>query len=248
MTRRKKDGTWATPVPAADFPIASDAVQATINSLVTAFNAIDISADIRGGLEVVAVHGTTAGPAPEGDVVVSLFYNRMLGPNWTSEAEALRLSHGFKGIVGRARSERAVVGDDFVVERLEMAGGRVLRYVQVEGHFSNPNTHIATATLDWLADCSKAIIMEYDKADADVDRATPPSRVPNSDLLEMFCRLFCLMFETRFPHLKEFVSAPSMLLILVFYDICNIFFDDSLNGTLLIIHTHLKPSLIQKVC
>ena len=74
---------------------------------------------------------------------------------------------------------RRVSGRDYVVETLAMSDGRTLQYRQLEGHFSNPNSHIAALTLDWLCAKSKQLIA----ASLGQEEGHPPT----SDLLEMYC-------------------------------------------------------------
>ena len=38
-------------------------------------------------------------------------------------------------------------GQDYVIETLTLSNGKQLKYAQVEGHFSNPNSHIAALTV-----------------------------------------------------------------------------------------------------
>jgi hypothetical protein len=87
------------------FPLASEAVAAAMSllgaHLASCPNALH-------GLRTVGIHGTRAGPPPDGDVVVSLFYDRPLDAGWRAAAESLRERCGFRGVVGRAKGEREV--------------------------------------------------------------------------------------------------------------------------------------------
>jgi tRNA/tmRNA/rRNA uracil-C5-methylase (TrmA/RlmC/RlmD family) len=157
------------------FPIASAAVTVTMRLLRQEIGVGPAATHLVQNLCTVGIHGTQAGPPPEGDVVVSLFYSQPLDPaRWMAAAEVLRVKCGFAGVVGRAKKARLVCGRDYVVETLCTADGRVYTYRQTEGHFSNPNSHIAALTLDWLCEQSRRIT-------ADVGSQG------QFDLLEMFC-------------------------------------------------------------
>eukprot|EP00040_Diaphanoeca_grandis_P026412 m.147871 g.147871 ORF g.147871 m.147871 type:complete len:519 (-) comp30566_c0_seq1:23-1579(-) len=175
MQLRKKDseGAYGDPCYCDDFPIASEAVSAAMSTLKTCLSLPGASA-LRVGLCTVGLHGTKTGAAPLGDLACSLFYNeQMEEPIWKAAAQLLLTETGFSGFVGRAKGQRFVIGRDHVIETLSLKNGRKLRYKQIEGHFSNPNSHIAEATLDWLCEESRSITAHE-----------PPNTV---DLLEMFC-------------------------------------------------------------
>lgn len=168
------------------FPIASAAVEASMQLLRAALASIELGPHLTPGLCTVGIHGTKSGPPPA-DVVVSLFYDRPLDPErWCATADALRARCGFCGVVGRAKGARLVSGRDYVVETLRTAAGPAYTYRQTEGHFSNPNSHIAELTLDWLCHQSQVIADECaDSLGFEGDGSA--AKVHRTDLLEMFC-------------------------------------------------------------
>ena len=102
-------------------------------------------------------------------------------------------------IVGYARGERAVLGNDFVTEQFVMttSAGKesddansplragfpdTLIYKQVENGFSNPNGHVNQASLRWLIDVMSGIDCFGGETRAGL-RDAPTRR----DLLEMYC-------------------------------------------------------------
>eukprot|EP00038_Savillea_parva_P026016 m.50788 g.50788 ORF g.50788 m.50788 type:complete len:500 (-) comp7264_c0_seq1:1153-2652(-) len=154
------------------FPIASPAVDAAMQLL---RHHLQSATTLVTGLCTVGIHGTKAGAPPDGDVVVSLYYDCPLVEEvWVAAADHLRDQCGFCGVVGRAKGTRLVSGRDYVVETLHTARGQAYTYRQTEGHFSNPNSHIAELTLDWLCEQAHAIA------------ASEPAGAA-TDLLEMFC-------------------------------------------------------------
>ena len=170
--RRTASGTYVKPYRGVDFAIASPAVKIAVESLNRELSAAPIRGVLRNGLCNVAVHGTSQGSKP----VVSLFYKTPLPGEWLEAAEALRERIELRGIVGRAKGERQVCGEDTVIERIEVRG-RILEYEQIEGHFSNPNSHISAATLEWLCESVSQLHA----------RAKVHEGGGLGDLLEMFC-------------------------------------------------------------
>mmetsp|Transcript_39381 Transcript_39381/g.111593 ORF Transcript_39381/g.111593 Transcript_39381/m.111593 type:complete len:433 (-) Transcript_39381:1699-2997(-) len=118
--------------------------------------------------------------ATTGDAVVTLLYNQPLASAW--EASASELSQQLScSIMARSREEggfpnprfwepTCTVGRSFVNERYQLRDGRVLRYMQPEGSFSNPNASVCIGTLEWLSSVAAGI------ADAQ-----------EHDFLELYC-------------------------------------------------------------
>lgn len=203
LTRKACDGSFDTPIYFDDFPIASASVSEAMQILKSTLlklrsTELDKYTLMLRGLCTIGIHGTKSTQAvvvrgkAKCDVVVSLFYDQPISSQhdsqqWTCAADTLRDLTGFVGIVGRAKGTRLISGRDYVVETLHTATGENLTYRQTEGHFSNPNSHIAELTLDWLCERSKDIC----DANTDVhDRGNDVGleRVsPQHDLLEMFC-------------------------------------------------------------
>ncbi len=92
-----------------------------------------------------------------GEILVSLLYHRALNEDWSLEASALkeRLSKRFNvNIIGRARKQKIVLDQDFVIEKLQV-NGKELIYKQVENSFTQPNAHVAVKMLEWAIDVTK---------------------------------------------------------------------------------------------
>jgi len=64
-------------------------------------------------------------------------------------------------IVGRWKLRKACVDRDYVSEELCLDDGRVLRYMQPEGQFSNPNADCEVECLSWLCKRGKEIRAWY---------------------------------------------------------------------------------------
>lgn len=90
-----------------------------------------------------------------GELVVSLLYHRQLDEAWCSAALDVRRQlreQGFKvDIIGRAKKQKWVVEQDYVVERLQV-NGRELVYQQVENSFTQPNGKMNEQMLSWALD------------------------------------------------------------------------------------------------
>ena len=92
-----------------------------------------------------------------GEILVSLLYHRVLHDDWTLEASALkqRLSQKFNvNIIGRARKQKIVLDQDFVIEKLNV-NGKELIYKQIENSFTQPNADVAVKMLEWAIDVTK---------------------------------------------------------------------------------------------
>lgn len=93
-----------------------------------------------------------------GQIIVSLLYHRKLEAEWLQAAEALQADLRAKGfelqLIGRAHKQKICLGDDFVIEQLNVAG-RQLTYKQVENSFTQPNAAINEQMLAWALDVTK---------------------------------------------------------------------------------------------
>lgn len=93
-----------------------------------------------------------------GQIIVSLLYHRKLENEWQQAAEALQadlLAKGFElQLIGRAHKQKICLGDDFVIEQLNVAG-RQLIYKQVENSFTQPNAAINEQMLGWALEVTK---------------------------------------------------------------------------------------------
>ncbi|MCR3972274.1 tRNA (uridine(54)-C5)-methyltransferase TrmA [Aeromonas veronii] len=93
-----------------------------------------------------------------GQIIVSLLYHRKLEAEWLQAAEALQADLRAKGfelqLIGRAHKQKICLGDDFVIEQLNVAG-RQLIYKQVENSFTQPNAAINEQMLAWALDVTK---------------------------------------------------------------------------------------------
>ena len=93
-----------------------------------------------------------------GQIVVSLLYHRKLEAEWQQAGEALQADLRAKGfdlqLIGRAHKQKICLGNDFVVEQLNVAG-RQLTYKQVENSFTQPNAAINEQMLGWALDVTR---------------------------------------------------------------------------------------------
>jgi tRNA (uracil-5-)-methyltransferase len=85
-----------------------------------------------------------------GDAMITLCYHRRLDDAWAAAAGRLAAELNVSA-VGRAKGQRVVVGRDYVVEALQVAG-RTFTYRQPEGAFTQPNGAVNRKMLGWAYD------------------------------------------------------------------------------------------------
>ncbi|RCL22387.1 tRNA (uridine(54)-C5)-methyltransferase TrmA [Pseudomonas sp. AFG_SD02_1510_Pfu_092] len=122
-----------------DFPIASQRINALMPRLKAAWQA---SEALGNRLFQVEFLTTLAG-----DAMVTLCYHRPLDEAW--EVAARQLAEELAvSVIGRSKGKRLVIGRDYAVEKLDVAG-RVFSYRQPEGAFTQPNGAVNQKMLSW---------------------------------------------------------------------------------------------------
>ena len=122
-----------------DFPIASQRINALMPRLKAAWQA---SEELGNRLFQVEFLTTLAG-----DAMITLCYHRPLDEAWETAARQLAEELGVS-IIGRSKGKRLVIGRDYAVEKLDVAG-RVFSYRQPEGAFTQPNGAVNQKMLSW---------------------------------------------------------------------------------------------------
>ncbi|WP_043197821.1 tRNA (uridine(54)-C5)-methyltransferase TrmA [Pseudomonas putida] len=122
-----------------DFPIASQRINALMPRLKAAWQA---SEELGNRLFQVEFLTTLAG-----DAMITMCYHRPLDEAWEAEAQQLAEALGVS-VIGRSKGKRLVIGRDYAVEKLDVAG-RVFSYRQPEGAFTQPNGAVNQKMLSW---------------------------------------------------------------------------------------------------
>ncbi|WP_313740387.1 tRNA (uridine(54)-C5)-methyltransferase TrmA [Pseudomonas sp.] len=122
-----------------DFPIASQRINDLMPRLKAAWQA---SEALSNRLFQVEFLTTLAG-----DAMVTLCYHRPLDEAWEAAAQALA-GELQVSVIGRSKGKRLVIGRDYALEKLEVAG-RVFSYRQPEGAFTQPNGTVNQKMLGW---------------------------------------------------------------------------------------------------
>ncbi|MFK2914742.1 tRNA (uridine(54)-C5)-methyltransferase TrmA [Pseudomonas sp. 3HC3] len=122
-----------------DFPIASQRINALMPRLKAAWQA---SEELGNRLFQVEFLTTLAG-----DAMITMCYHRPLDEAWEVEARQLADALGVS-VIGRSKGKRLVIGRDYAVEKLDVAG-RVFSYRQPEGAFTQPNGAVNQKMLTW---------------------------------------------------------------------------------------------------
>ena len=132
-------GEKHTPILIESFPIASQRINALMPRLKAAWQG---DAALSNKLFQVEFLTTLAG-----DAMVTLCYHRPLDEHWQRAAEQLATELDVS-IIGRSKGKRVVIGRDYAVEALQVAG-RTFRYRQPEGAFTQPNGTVNQKMLNW---------------------------------------------------------------------------------------------------
>ncbi|MEN5303818.1 MULTISPECIES: tRNA (uridine(54)-C5)-methyltransferase TrmA [unclassified Pseudomonas] len=122
-----------------DFPIASQRINELMPRLKAAWQA---SEELGNRLFQVEFLTTLAG-----DAMVTMCYHRPLDEAWEVAARQLAEDLGVS-VIGRSKGKRLVIGRDYAVEKLDVAG-RVFSYRQPEGAFTQPNGAVNQKMLSW---------------------------------------------------------------------------------------------------
>ncbi|USS55325.1 tRNA (uridine(54)-C5)-methyltransferase TrmA [Pseudomonas kermanshahensis] len=125
-----------------DFPIASERINDLMPRLKAAWQA---SEALSNRLFQVEFLTTLAG-----DAMVTMCYHRPLDEAWKVAARQLADELGVS-LIGRSKGKRLVIGRDYAVEQLDVAG-RVFSYRQPEGAFTQPNGAVNQKMLSWAFD------------------------------------------------------------------------------------------------
>jgi len=132
-------GANGKPLRINTFPPAHAAINRLIPQIITALH--DRPA-LRHRLFQAEFQTTQAG-----ETMLSLIYHRPLDDTWQEAAEALAAELGVH-LIGRARREKRIIGQDYITETFRV-GGRDYHYRQYENSFSQPNATVCQHMLDW---------------------------------------------------------------------------------------------------
>ncbi|GGB54656.1 tRNA/tmRNA (uracil-C(5))-methyltransferase [Oceanisphaera marina] len=108
-----------------------------------------------------------------GELVISMLYHRQLDDAWQQGMQTVREQLQQQGInasiIGRAKKQKVVLGQDYVIEKLQVAtqaDTKELIYQQVENSFTQPNGRMNEKMLSWALDATQGA---------------------SGDLLELYC-------------------------------------------------------------
>ncbi len=130
------------PVVIAEFPIACEAIQSLMPTLLAQLRE---TPDLRLKLFQVEFLSTLSG-----ETLVTLVYHRKLDEGWEAQARTLATQLDIN-IVGRSRKQKLVIGNDFVTEVLPI-NGRNFHYRQYEQSFTQPNAGVNIQMIEWACE------------------------------------------------------------------------------------------------
>lgn len=83
----------------------------------------------------------------DGAIVVSLLYHRKLDEHW--QEVATKISNELSiYIIGRSRKQKVVVGQDYIVETLDIEGHKY-KFNHIENSFTQPNPRVNEQMISW---------------------------------------------------------------------------------------------------
>lgn len=126
-----------------------------------------------------------------GEVAVSFLYHRQLDEEWKGKAEILQERLGIY-VIGRSRRQKMVLSQDYVTERLNVAG-KAYDYIHIENSFTQPNASVNEQMIGWSLSQLDGI---------------------GGDLLELYCGAgnFTIPFASKFERvLATEISKSSIV-------------------------------------
>jgi tRNA (uracil-5-)-methyltransferase len=113
----------------------------------------------------------------EGEIVVSLLYHRKLDSVWEQQATLMAKELGIY-IIGRARKQKVVIGQDYITQKLLIAQ-QEYKFRYIENSFTQPNPRVNEKMIGWA-------LQQFENLDG--------------DLLELYCGAgnFTIPFAKRF--------------------------------------------------
>ena len=128
------------PIKVDDYPIGSKAITQLMPKLIEHINR---SETLKHKLFQLEFLTTTSD-----EVLVSLIYHRQLDAQWETEAHQLEKKFNIF-VIGRARKQRLVISQDYVVETLAI-NKTPFSYHQQENSFTQPNAAINSKMIEWV--------------------------------------------------------------------------------------------------
>ena len=175
-----------TPYRVDQFPAASK----TINKLMSRIiELVKVSPVLRKKLfQVDFLSGMSE------ECVISLLYHRQLDDEWQLAAKELHetLNKKFKvSIIGRARKQKEIIGQDFIIETLPV-NGNTYQFKHIENSFTQPNATVNCHMIEWAIEQSQPLA---------------------GDLLELYCGAgnFSIPLAAHFDHVVGTeIAKPSV--------------------------------------
>ncbi|MBJ9985169.1 tRNA (uridine(54)-C5)-methyltransferase TrmA [Acinetobacter sp. S40] len=142
MFERAEDGKQKEVVRVDEFPIADISINELMPKLLQELKANPVLSQRIFEADFLA--------SLSGEMLVTLIYHRKLDTEWETAAKSLAEKLNIK-IMGRSRGQKVIIGDDYVVEQLNVHG-RTFKYKQIESSFTQPNAHVCQKMLTWACD------------------------------------------------------------------------------------------------
>jgi tRNA (uracil-5-)-methyltransferase len=134
-----------------DFPVASNLINQAMSALLACIKTQPLLRYKLFQVDFLA--------SQSGELLISLLYHKPLTEQWQQAATQLQqilpLSKPIN-IIGRAKKQKIIIGQDYVTETLSVMGKQYL-YQQVENSFTQPNAGINEHMLTWAKQATASL-------------------------------------------------------------------------------------------
>lgn len=149
-------GEYKKPFIIDAFPVGNHLINELMPKVLSAVNAEELLSKRLFQVEFLTTLSDEA--------VITLIYHRPLSDDWEEKARQLAADLNVS-VIGRSRKQKRVIGQDFVIESLQVNNTNY-RYQQVETGFTQPNAKVCEAMLSWAQNHTRGL---------------------DGDLLELYC-------------------------------------------------------------
>lgn len=130
-----------TPVEIIDCPMAAEPIADLMQPLLAEISKDEVLSKFLFEIDFLS--------SLSGEMLVSLIYRKKLDEvSFIEAAKRLKAKLPITHIIGRSRKQKILVDEDFIIEKLSVAG-KSWQFKQIENSFTQPNAQVAQKMLLW---------------------------------------------------------------------------------------------------